>query len=144
MMVIGNRPRPTVVAESTIFITNIIRLKVDQYTVKIWSKKGDRSVKRVKSYSKWSKLVLEVVIFHSISSKILQFLQSDPLFTPYGVIIFHSVDILDNLYLFTFFSDCRMKSLMKISSPVLGQEHNKLYIEQTRTWSKSRPTGQLP
>ena len=40
----------------------------------------DRSVKRVKSYSKWSKLLLEVVSFHSISNKILLFLQSDPLF----------------------------------------------------------------
>ena len=30
--------------------------------------------------------------FHSISSKILLFLRSDPLFTPYGVIIFYSVD----------------------------------------------------
>ena len=30
--------------------------------------KRDRSVKRVKSYSKWSKLLLEVVSFHSISS----------------------------------------------------------------------------
>ena len=49
-------------------------------TVKKWSKKGDRSVKRVKSYSKWSKLLLDVVSFHSISSKILLFLQSDPLF----------------------------------------------------------------
>ena len=29
--------------------------------------------------------------FLSISSKILLFLQSDPLFTPYGVIIFYSV-----------------------------------------------------
>ena len=29
--------------------------------------------------------------FHSILSKILLFLQSDPLFTPYGVIIFYSV-----------------------------------------------------
>ena len=29
--------------------------------------------------------------FHSISSKILLFLQSDPFFTPYGVIIFYSV-----------------------------------------------------
>ena len=29
---------------------------------------------------KWCKLLLEVVSFHSISSKILLFLQSDPLF----------------------------------------------------------------
>ena len=29
--------------------------------------------------------------FHSILSKILLFLKSDPLFTPYGVIIFYSV-----------------------------------------------------
>ena len=51
------------------------------YTVKkVWSKKGDHSVKRVKSYSKCSKLLLEVVSFHSIPSKILLFLQSDPLF----------------------------------------------------------------
>ena len=32
-----------------------------------------------------------MIKFHSISSKILLFLQSNPLFTPYGVLIFYSV-----------------------------------------------------
>ena len=44
--------------------------------------KRDRSVKFTQSNSTWSK-------FYSISSKILLFLQSDPLFTPYGVITFY-------------------------------------------------------
>ena len=47
------------------------------YTVKnnysIWSKKRDRSVKRVKSYSKWSESYSTLSKFHSISSKILPF-----------------------------------------------------------------------
>ena len=55
-----------------------------EYTVKnnysIWSKKGDRFVKRVKSYSKWSENLLLRVKVYSISSKILLFLQSDPPF----------------------------------------------------------------
>ena len=38
-------------------------------------------------------VLLQVVSFHSISSKILPFLQSDSLFTPYGVIIFYSVGL---------------------------------------------------
>ena len=49
--------------------------------------KGDRSVKTVKSYSKWSEnllkmewYLLKVTQGYSISSKILLFLQSDPLF----------------------------------------------------------------
>ena len=35
--------------------------------------------------------LLNLVKVYSISSKILLFWQSDPLFTPYGVIIFYSV-----------------------------------------------------
>ena len=56
----------------------------EHYTVKnnysIWSKKGDSSVKRVKFNSKWSENLLLRVKVYSISSKILLFLQSDPLF----------------------------------------------------------------
>ena len=36
--------------------------------------------------------LLLCVKVYSILSKILLFLQSDPFFTPYGVIIFHSVN----------------------------------------------------
>ena len=58
--------------------THTVKKKKKNYS--IWSKKGDRSVKRVKSYSKWSEnLLLRVrVLLHF--SKILLFLQSDPLF----------------------------------------------------------------
>ena len=68
--------------------------------------KRDRSVKRVKSYSKWSEIYSTLNKFHSISSKILLSLQSDPLFTPYGVIIFLQCNMLkgsDNLELDFFF-----------------------------------------
>ena len=49
--------------------------------------KGDRSVKRVKSYSKWNENLLKMqwnlhlcVKVYSILNKVLLFLQSDPLF----------------------------------------------------------------
>ena len=84
------------------------------YTLwKIWSKKGDRSVKRVKSYSKCSKLLLEVS-FHSISSKILLFLPNYPFFTPYGVIIFYSVNVI-NLHYFVSFIVSHLVYLQNVS-----------------------------
>ena len=50
------------------------------------------------SLCKKSKILLEMeysystlIKFHSISSKILLFLQGDPLFTPYGLIVSYSV-----------------------------------------------------
>ena len=65
------------------------------YTVKnnysIWSKTGDRSVKRVKSYSKWSEIYSKLLNFEQISSKILLFLQSDPLFYSIWSNYFYSV-----------------------------------------------------
>ena len=56
----------------------------------IWSKKkGDRSVKRVKSYSKWSENLLLRVKVYSISSKILLFFTER---SPFLLHIFYSVN----------------------------------------------------
>ena len=78
---------------------------VCRYTEKsnysIWSKKGDRSVKELNLTPNGVKFIQSYSLsnINSISSKILLFLQSDPFFTPYGVIIFYSVPLFI-IYLF--------------------------------------------
>ena len=58
--------------------TTVLYIVKNNYS--IWSKKGDHSVKRVKSYWKWSENLLLQVKVYSISSNMLLFLQSDSLF----------------------------------------------------------------
>ena len=71
--------------------------------------------------------LLKVTQVYSISSKILLFLQSDPLITPYGVIIFYSV------YGFLYFLLCLVGIWVK--SPNIN--HRSMYI-------MSKGNGQKP